>query len=95
MFDSINVNELKKLHQINLIDLRCVTSYNNGHILDAINIPHQSLLVNPKKFLFFHKVYHLYCQSGITSRKVCSYLSKLGYKVVNVEGGYEEWVLEN
>ena len=32
MFQSIKVNELKKLNNINLIDIRSIEKYNNRHI---------------------------------------------------------------
>jgi len=39
MIDSISVNELKKLNNINIIDIRGIEKYNDGHIYNAVNIP--------------------------------------------------------
>ena len=38
--------------------------------------------------------YYIYCQRGVQSRKLCLILKNMGYKVVNINGGYEAWILE-
>ena len=93
MFESISVNDLKKLKNINLIDIRDIEKYNNRHIMNAINIPAQQLLARPEKYLERTKKYYIYCQKGIQSRKMCQILSTNGYNVVNVSGGYESWII--
>ena len=37
------------------------------------------------------ELYFICCDQGIRGKEVCSYLSKLGYNVVNVIGGYEAY----
>lgn len=93
MFQSISVNELKNLNNINLIDIRSIEKYNNKHIMNAVNIPMEQLLVRPEKYLDRNKKYYIYCQKGIQSRKLCQILINSGYNVVNISGGYEAWVL--
>ncbi|MBQ9072532.1 MAG: rhodanese-like domain-containing protein [Bacilli bacterium] len=93
MFESISVTELKKLNNINLIDIRSIEKYNNKHILNARNIQMEQLLVYPNKYLNKYDKYYIYCQKGIQSRKLCQILKNSGYNVVNVSGGYEAWVL--
>lgn len=92
---NITIEELLKLSNINIIDLRSNQSYNNNHIKGSINIPHNILLENPFKYLDKAKTYYLYCQKGITSRKVCSILNLKGFRVYNIIGGYEEWILKS
>ncbi len=92
---NITIEELLKLSNINIIDLRSNQSYNNNHIKGSINIPHNILLDNPFKYLDKSKTYYLYCQKGITSRKVCSILNLKGFRVYNIIGGYEEWILKS
>lgn len=95
MICSISVSELlKRLNDITIIDIRNVQSYNNNHIPTSKNIPSQILLGNPSKYLDKNETYYLYCQRGITSIKVCSLLNTLGYKAINVNGGYESWIIE-
>lgn len=93
MFESISVNDLKKMNNINLIDVRDVEKYNNGYIMNAVNIPAQQLLSRTERYLDRGKKYYIYCQKGIQSRKVCQILSTNGYSVVNVSGGYESWII--
>lgn len=82
------------LNSINLIDIRSRESYNNNHIPGAKNINYIDLLTNYDKYLNKNERYYFYCQKGMNSHKLCSYLSSLGYDVINVIGGYEAWVLE-
>lgn len=94
MIYSISIKELlKKGNDAYIIDIRSNQSYNNNHIPNAKNIPSQSLISNPSKYLERDKTYYLYCQKGTTSIRVCSLLNNLGYKTVNVNGGYEAWIL--
>ncbi len=93
MINSISVSELKKLNNINLIDIRSIEKYNSRHILNAINIPMEQLLINSNKYLNKNEKYYIYCQKGMQSRKLCQILQNNGYNVVNVTGGYEAWIL--
>ena len=94
MIYSISINELlKKENDAYIIDIRSNQSYNNNHIPNAKNIPSMTLISNPSKYLEKDKTYYLYCQKGTTSIKICSLLNNLGYKTVNINGGYEAWIL--
>lgn len=94
--DRISIDNFKMIqNNSNIIDIRSVQSYNNNHILGAINIPFEKLLVNPNIYLDKNKTYYIYCQKGISSRNLCEILSKAGYKVISIDGGYENWVLSN
>lgn len=95
MISSISVSELlKKSNDISIIDIRNSQSYNNNHIPNAKNIPSQVLVSNPGIYLKKDETYYLYCQKGKISVRVCSLLNSLGYKTVNINGGYEAWILE-
>lgn len=94
MLKSIDVYDLKrKLYEINIIDIRSIEKYNSSHIVSSINIPSEILMANPSKYFDKSKEYYIYCQHGKTSLKVCLSLIKLGYKVINISGGYEAWLL--
>lgn len=93
MFESISVIELKKLNNPNIIDIRSIEKYNNKHIMNAINIPLEQLLIRPEKYLRKDIKYYIYCRKGIQSRKLCNILYNNGYDVVNITGGYEAWIL--
>lgn len=94
MFQQINSYELNELidkKKINLIDIRDSYAYSCGTIKDAKNISLQSLINNPNKYLNKKETYYIFCYSGSTSYRVCSQLSRLGYNIVNIIGGYKEY----
>jgi len=93
MIDSISVSSLKRISNPDIIDIRSIEKYNNSHIPNAHNIPMEKLLVYYDKYLNRNSVYYIYCQKGIQSKKVCQILSNLGYKVINITGGYEAFLL--
>ena len=92
---NITIEDLLKKDNINIIDLRNNQSYNNNHIPGSINIPYNNLLASPFKYLDKTKTYYLYCQKGITSKKVASILNTRGFKTISIIGGYEEWILKS
>lgn len=95
MISSISVSELTRiLSRINLIDIRSIEKYNDNHITGAINIPAEKLLANYTKYLEPNQTYYLYCQKGVKSLKISQILNRLGYKTINLNGGYEGWILE-
>lgn len=94
MIKSISIKELLKLNNINIIDIRSIEKYNDNHIENAKSIPMQLLLKEPNKYLNYYDTYYIYCQKGINSVKVCQRLSLQGYKVINIIGGYESWLLQ-
>lgn len=95
MVHSISVDEFLKLPDtISIIDIRNNQSFNNNHIPNAINIPYEKLIVNPNNYLERTKKYYIYCQKGITSKKITSILNNMGYQVINISGGYEEWIIK-
>ncbi len=93
MLESITVNELKKLSNIEIIDLRSPEKYNDNHILNAHNISFDSLLLSPEKYLNKNIKYYIYCQKGLKSKQLCRTLNLKGYKAVHIVGGYESWIL--
>ena len=93
MIENISVQELKKLKNIKIIDIRNIEKYNSGHILNSINIPLEQLLIKFNRLLDKNQKYYIYCQMGIQSRKMCQILKNNGFNVVNILDGYEAWVL--
>ena len=93
ILNSITVSELRKLDSIDIIDIRSEEKYNDNHILNAYNIPYNKLLISPNNYLDINRTYYVYCQKGLTSRKLCSILNSKGYNLINIVGGYEAWIL--
>lgn len=94
MIPSISIKDLLKDNKKNIIDIRSIENYNNNHIPNAINIPFEKLITNPSQYLNKNTMYYIYCRSGITSKKICEILLKQGYRVTNISGGYEAWLLK-
>ena len=92
---SISISDFNKLTNINIIDIRSVEKYNNNHIKGSINVPVNNLILKPEKYLAKDSIYYIYCQKGVQSKKICILLNKMGYNVINIEGGYEAWILNN
>lgn len=91
--NSVSVRDLDaKLGKINLIDVRRNDEYNSGHVPTAKNIPMDTILETPEKYLNKTDEYHIICQSGARSLKTCKELADIGYKVVNVSGGTGSYI---
>ena len=85
--NSINVNEINNLGKVSLIDIRETFEFRSGHIPTAKNIPMNTLINDPAKYLDKNKEYYIVCQSGNRSNTACNLLLKQGYNVINVAGG--------
>ena len=95
MLESISIADLKRLSNINIIDIRNSEKYNDNHILHAHNIPFNDLLLYPYKYLKLYDIYYIYCPKGIKSKQLCRILNSKGYHTINIIGGYEEYVLNS
>ena len=92
MYSSIDAKDLKSLlGTINIIDIRESYLYNLSNIPTSKNIPSNFLMSNPSQYLDKNKTYYIYCSVGYTSAPVCNKLSSMGYKVVNILGGYNSY----
>ena len=92
-FETVSVHDLNELlGKINLIDIREVYEYKEGHVPTAKNIPMDNILAQPGKYLEKSKLYHIICQSGGRSLMACSVLASQGFKVINVFGGTGSYI---
>lgn len=78
-----------------MIDVREKDSYLKGHIPGSIWIPYRDLMIHPFQYLQKEKNYTIYCNSGVKSEMLVSYLNSLGYHCVNLEGGYSKYLSQN
>ena len=84
----INVNDIDNLiGNIELIDIREPNEYSRCSIKSAKNIPMQTLLDNPDKYMKKDKEYYIVCQSGRRSSMTCNSFRQKGFDVINVSGG--------
>ena len=89
--DRISVFELDESNNFILVDIRNAYYYNLSHIEGAINIPYYNLLNNYNHYLDKDKVYYLYCDMGEQSNEIAQRLSKFGYNVYSIDGGYAKY----
>ena len=87
--NNISVNELKSMTNINIIDIRSREKYNDNHIPNSINIPFNEIILNLDKYFNKNELYYIYCQKGFSSKNVALELTRLGFNVTNLTGGYE------
>jgi len=95
LMNQILIEKLNELKNIHIIDIRSQVKYEEGHILNAINIPKNNLMSSPDAYLSKDTKYYIYCDLGIISREVCVNLDELGYDVINLIGGYKRWLEAN
>lgn len=87
---SISTNQLAELAEKNsrIIDVRTPQEYRSGHIRQALSVPLSKIdTYRGKK----EETVYLICQSGMRSKQAAKQLKKLGYDVVNVRGGMNQW----
>lgn len=78
--------------EILLLDVRTPDEYAAGHIDNAILIPVQVLNQNLTQLKDAkQKPIIVYCASGMRSVSASRILSDHGYKVINMDGGMNQW----
>lgn len=93
MYNSINIMNVDYSNSSNvLVDIRDKYEYLLSHIDGAINIPYNYLSLLPENYLDKNSTYYLYCNDGKKSRKLCEYLNKLGYRTIDLVGGYSTYL---
>lgn len=90
--ESIDINKIdENIGKIKLIDIREPYETYSASIRGSKKVPMNILLRNPSKYLNKEDKFYIMCQSGMRSLKTVSELSKLGYKVINVSGGFRSY----
>ena len=83
----------KSGHKPVLLDVRTQSEYNDGHIQDAINIPHDQLLKAPQLVSAYKDSQMVvFCRSGVRAGKVIEMLEGLGFKeIIDIDGDMLAW----
>ncbi|MDD2820522.1 MAG: rhodanese-like domain-containing protein [Flavobacterium sp.] len=77
-----------------ILDVRTEAEYNDGIILNAINIDiHKGQeFIAELEALDKSKNYYVYCRSGARSAKACEIMNELGFETAyNLLGGILDW----
>lgn len=95
-FKSVPIDEFATLisnPEIQRLDVRTLAEYSEGHIPGSVNIT-----VLDKEFeaiadstLQKDKPVAVYCRSGKRSKKAAAILSEKGYKVYDLDKGFNAW----
>ena len=98
--ETIEPQTLKKIletEKIQLLDVRTPKEIAQGAIENAIFINYfdENFKDIAKEKLNKNEKVYLYCRSGKRGEKASKILNKLGYKTVNLSGGYLQWQKEN
>lgn len=90
--NTISVEELKKINNPIIIDIRDNYSYNISHIKNSVNIPYYNLLNNYSHYLNKNNIYYLYCDEGKQSYEISKRLNSFGYNTKSIEGGFKAFI---
>jgi rhodanese-related sulfurtransferase len=76
-----------------LLDVRTPAEFREGHLEGALNLNWLDPTVFSEKLKGIpkEKVIYLYCKAGGRSLMAAAKLDSLGYKAVNLSGGYDAW----
>ncbi|MBJ6364069.1 rhodanese-like domain-containing protein [Paenibacillus sp. GCM10012307] len=77
--------------KVNLVDVREVEEWEEGHIQEARLIPLSELTERLDELKQDEPPIVLICRSGNRSGKASAYLASQGYNVVNIAGGMLDW----
>ncbi|HZW39439.1 MAG TPA: rhodanese-like domain-containing protein [Ignavibacteriaceae bacterium] len=84
--------QIKLNKNVVVLDVRIEGERRAGFIKGSINIPVQELRSRVNELEKFKKnEIIVYCRSGNRSLNAASYLSKKGFNVANLKGGYLSW----
>jgi rhodanese-related sulfurtransferase len=75
-----------------IIDVRTPGEFAGGHVPDAINIPHMSILAQKDKLATDRPLVFI-CQVGQRSALACEFAAAAKFTdLYNVEGGTDAWI---
>ena len=97
-FQSLSTDEFATLiadPDVQRLDVRTVAEYSEGHIPGSLNInvlDEASFGTIADSTLTKEKPVALYCRSGKRNKKAADILSRKGYKVFDLDKGFNAWV---
>ncbi len=89
--EKINIRQVARFGlpaDVVLIDLRSKADFQKGHLDCAINIPYEKLKLEHINFARGRRL-AFYCCKGLKSRAAADFYEHLGYKTIDLTGGYE------
>lgn len=88
--------ELIKDNNVQLVDVRTVAEYSEGHISGSfnINVMDENFPAAADELLQKEQPVAVYCKSGRRSRNAAKLLVQKGFKVYNLDKGILNWIDE-
>ena len=95
-FKNLTADEFDRLIQdenVQRVDVRTVAEYSEGHIPGSLNINalEDHFAAAAEEVLDKDRPVAVYCKSGRRSRNAARILTNLGYKVYNLDKGFDNW----
>ena len=89
----LNESITKLDHELVLLDVRTQAEYDSGHILNAINIPHEQILEDPELLAEYKDSQMVvFCRSGGRAGKVIQLLESIGFEdIIDIDGDMLAW----
>lgn len=78
-----------------VVDVRTQKEFSEGHIAEAeinIDVLKSNFLYHAHRELPRNRTIALYCKGGVRSKRAASKLAQCGYKVFDLDKGYDSWV---
>ncbi|MDX1315580.1 MAG: rhodanese-like domain-containing protein [Eudoraea sp.] len=76
-----------------LLDVRTPEEFSEGHLAGAVNMDwYQSDFTEKLKSIDQGEKVYVYCKKGGRSAEAAKLMDSLGYKVIDLTGGYDAWV---
>ena len=97
-FGSLDADKYAKLIQkdnVTLVDVRTAEEFAAGHIAGAehnIDVRKSTFIDDAEKTLPNKGIIAVYCKGGVRSKRAAKQLMEYGYKVFDLDKGYDEWV---
>lgn len=94
MINNVTIEELMgwEKESYRLVDVRDAGAFSYGRIQNALNIPLEELSGRLEELPKEKKIV-VYCKRGDSSQTAAELLQEIGYEVINLEGGYNSWLL--
>lgn len=98
-FRSVSVDDFQHLiadSSVIRLDVRTAKEFGEGHIPNAVNIDvlQPDFLQKALSSLSRKRTIAVNCRSGKRSKKAAELLAKKGYKVVELDAGFNGWIEE-
>lgn len=95
-FKSVSVDDFETLiadPEVQLLDVRSVAEYSEGHVPHSININvlDESFETMADSILQKDKPVAVYCRGGKRSKEAAAILSRKGYQVYDLDKGFNCW----